>query len=319
MTSRPLPGVAFLLAIVGAGVALAAQPADLIRQPWLPKAPPLPKPTGQVIRVANVEELYRAAGEVKPGGTILLADGHYMMPRYFELHTDNVTMRGASGNRDKVILDGARSRHGELVGISGCQGVTIADLTIQNIKYNGFKVNSDRYATRVTLYNCVMHNIWQRGIKGPAVPEKDRDRLCPTDCRVQYCLFYNDRAKQYSDDPADTPNNFGGNYVGGMDIMYARRWTISDNVFVGIQGRTREARGAVFLWHDTRDCVIERNVILDFDSGICLGNSHRGPGTKVHCTVEAEPKGQACVLTSHTYTLSGRGFNDHGESPRKRL
>jgi len=37
------------------------------------------------------------------------------------------------------------------------------------------------------------------------------------------------------------------NYVGGIDAMYARQWTICDNVFVGIQGRTRAARGAVFL------------------------------------------------------------------------
>jgi len=66
--------------------------------------------------------------------------------------------------------------------------------------------------------------------------------------------------------------------------MYAQRWTLSDNVFVGIQGRTRGARGAVFLWHETEDCVIERNIVIDCDSGICLGNSHRGADTLVHCS-----------------------------------
>lgn len=237
-----------------------------------------------MLRVTDVEQLYRAAAKVQPGGTILLADGHYHMPYFFELHTDHVTLRSESSRREQVVLDGQHSRDGELVAITGCSGVTIADLTIQNVKWNGFKLNSDRLATRVTIYNCVIHNVWQRGIKGPAVPESDRDRLRPTDCRVQYCLFYNDRPKQFSDDPADTPQNFGGNYVGGLDIMYARRWTISDNVFVGLQGRTREARGAVFLWHDAQDCVVERNVIIDCDSGICLGNSYRGPQTPVHCT-----------------------------------
>jgi hypothetical protein len=259
-------------------------PPDAPQAAWFPKAPPLPKPTGQVIRVASVEELFRAANEVEPGGTILLADGHYMMPRYFELRTDDMTLRSASGRRERVILDGARSRHGELVGITGCSGATVADLTIQNVRWNGFKINSDRFADRVTIRNCVIHNIWQRGIKGPAVRQEDRNRFRPSDCRVQYCLFYNDRPKRYSDDPADTPQRFGGNYVGGIDVMFARRWTISDNVFVGIQGRTREARGAVFLWHDTEDCVIERNLIIDCDSGICLGNSHRPPDVDVHCT-----------------------------------
>ncbi|NQU25907.1 MAG: right-handed parallel beta-helix repeat-containing protein [Candidatus Nealsonbacteria bacterium] len=263
---------------VGCATAVAAPPV----QPWFPKAPPLPKPIGQVIEVDNVEELFRAAGQVAPGGTILLADGHYMMPRYFELHTDGVTLRGASGDRDKVILDGANSRHGELVGVTACSGVTVADLTIQNIKYNGFKLNSDKNVQRVTIYNCVIHNIWQRGVKGVRVPKDDPRIKPPTGCRVQFCLFHNDRPKQFSDDPADTPQNFNGNYIGGIDVMYPRGWTISDNVFVGIRGRTGEARGAVFLWHDAEDCVVERNVIIDCDSGICLGNSHRAEGTEIH-------------------------------------
>ena len=201
------------------GAAAWAQPLNPPEQPSVPKAPPLPKPTGQVIRVTTVEELFRAADEVQPGGTILVADGHYMMPRYFELRTDNVTLRGESGRRERVVLDGARSRHGELVGITGCSGVTVADLSIQNVKWNGFKINSDRFATRVIIYNCIIHNIWQRGIKGPAVRAEDRARFRPSDCRVQYCLCYNNRPKRFSDDPADTPRTFGGNYVGGMDIM----------------------------------------------------------------------------------------------------
>ena len=65
--------------------------------------------------------------------------------------------------------------------------------------------------------------------------------------------------------------------------MYATGWTISDNLFMGIHGRTQEARGAIFIWHDSRDCVIERNVIVDCDSGICLGNSHKKDETEFHC------------------------------------
>ena len=54
-------------------------------------------------------------------------------------------------------------------------------------------------------------------------------------------------------------------------------------MFVGIHGRTGEARGAVFLWQDSRDCVVERNMIIDCDTGICLGNSSRGR-FPIHCT-----------------------------------
>ena len=275
--------IALAVCCLSGGVAPAGEVPDPPVQSWFPKAPSLPKPTGAVIRVSNVDELFRAAKIVRPGGTILLADGHYMMPRYFAIKTDNVTMRGASGKRQNVILDGARSRHGELVGITACSGVTIADLTIQNIRHNGLKINSDSNVQRLTIHNCIIHNIWQRGIKGVKVPHGNPAVRPPANCRVQYCLFYNDRPKRFSDDPADTARNFGGNYIGGIDVMYADRWTISDNVFVGIRGRTGEARGAVFLWHDSRDCLIQRNVIIHCDAGICLGNSHRGPDTKIHC------------------------------------
>ena len=65
----------------------------------------------------------------------------------------------------------------------------------------------------------------------------------------------------------------GFNYIGDMDIMNAHDWTIADNVFMNINGPTGEARGAVFLWHNGMDCVINRNFMIDCDSGICLGNS----------------------------------------------
>lgn len=272
-----------LASAIASVVASAAEVSGPPVQPWFAKAPPLAKPTEPIVRVASVDQLYAAAEDIQPGGTILVADGHYRLPRYFELRADNVTLRSESGQRDNVILDG-QGRLGELVGITGCSGVTIADLTVQNVKWNGIKLNSDRGVNRVTIYNCVLHNIWQRGIKGVAVPKENRQRLRPADCRVQYCLFYNDRPKQFEDDEADRPDNFGGNYIGGIDVMYAQRWTISDNVFVGINGRTREGRGAIFLWVDARDCVVERNIVTDCDSGICLGNSHRGPETLVHCT-----------------------------------
>ena len=257
----------------------SASPPDFS---WLPPAPKLPPPAGAVLRVATVDEFFRAADAIQSGGTILLADGHYMMPRYFELRTDGVTLRSASGDRNRVILDGATSRHGELVGVRACSDITIADLTIQNIRHNGFKLNTDSGVHRVTIHNCVIHNIWQRGVKGVRVPKDQPGIRPPEQCRVQHCLFHNDRPKRFSDDPSDTAQTFGGNYLGGIDVMFANGWTICDNVFHGLRGRTGEARGAIFLWHESQGCIVERNVIVDCDTGICLGNSHRGPETKVH-------------------------------------
>jgi hypothetical protein len=272
MNNRKPRTIVFLVTWSISGLAFAGAP----NASWFPQAPRLPKSTAEVIRVRNVEQLYKAAKHVKPGGTISLADGHYLMTHYFEIATDNVTLRSESGNRHKVVLDGATSRHGELVGISNCKGVTIASLTIQNIKWNGFKINSDRGAQRVTIYNCVIHNIWQRGVKAPAVPRDKQATLSPRNCRIQYCLFYNDRPKRFSDDTTDTPKTFNGNYIGGIDAKNTIGWTISDNVFLGINGRTREGRGCIYISENGRDCVIERNIFIDCDIAIALGNPSLG-------------------------------------------
>jgi nitrous oxidase accessory protein NosD len=250
---------------------------------WIRPAPALPPPAGAVIRVEDVAGLFEAARRVPPGGTIAVADGTYALTRTLVLATDGVTLRGASGDRARVVLDGGGTL-GEAVAVRSCAGATIADLTVQNVRWNGIKLDTDTGVQRATIRNCILRNIWQRAVKGVKVPEPGRERTRPRGCIIEYCLFVNDRPKRFEDDPADTAANFGGNYVGGIDAMYPTGWTIRDNVFVGIKGRSGSARGAIFLWHDARDCVVERNVILDCDSGICLGNSSKPDDVAVHAT-----------------------------------
>lgn len=282
---RCVATTATTLALMGLA-SIAEVPKELLTQPWYPKAPALPKPAGKVVRAATVAEIYAAAKDLRPGQTILVADGHYRMTHTLVLRADHATLRSASGDRAKVVLDFAKSRHGEGVAISHATGVTIADLTVQNVSQNGIKINSDLGADRATIYNVVSHNVWQRHVKGPKVPDKDGRPQWVNGCRVQYCLFYNDRPKARGDDPWEDGNRgsrMGYNYVGGIDVMCANAWTISDNVFLGIQGKTRECRGAVFLWHNTKNCTVERNVFTDCDTGIALGNSS-ARGDRRHCT-----------------------------------
>jgi hypothetical protein len=285
------------LALVFSAFACCAGSAlDPPVQDWFPKAPPLPPATGVVVEVSDVGGLVEALRNARPGQTILVEDGHYFLPHYVEIRADNVTLRGASGLRERVILDGARSPHGELLGFRDCDGVTVADLTIQNVRWNGFKINSQTDVQRLTIHNCTIHNIWQRGVKGVKVPPANREAIRPRECRIQYCLFYNDRPKRLSDDAADIAE---GNYIAAIDVMYAKDWVISDNVFVGIQGRTGEGRGAVFLWFDAQGCVVERNIIIDCDVGLQLGNPHRADGVQIHCT--------GCVARNNFITRAHEG------------
>jgi hypothetical protein len=261
----------------------SAPVATKVVQRWHPRAPPLPAPSGEVLRVSNAEELSSALETAKANATVLVADGRYALSRSLQIKMDGVTLRSASGQRDRVVLDGG-GMLGEGIRITKCTGATIADLTVENIRWNGFKIDSDTGVQHATIYNCVLHNVWQRGVKGVAVPKDRRDSASPADCAIRYCLFHNDRPKSYSDDADDKPENFQGNYIAGIDAMFVRRWTISDNVFVGVQGRTHEGRGAIFLWQDSRDCVIERNIIVDCDAGISLGNPQRSEPDQIHCS-----------------------------------
>jgi hypothetical protein len=37
------------------------------------------------------------------------------------------------------------------------------------------------------------------------------------------------------------------------------------------------------LWFDSQDCLIERNLIIDCDVGLQLGNAHRADNVELHC------------------------------------
>ncbi|MDV6034079.1 MAG: hypothetical protein F9B45_29095 [Phycisphaera sp. RhM] len=317
-TIRSCSVILLMTYCVSGAIVLPAAPPNAT---WFPKTPGLPQPVGKTILTTSVEELFQAAEEVQPGGTILVADGHYMMPRFFAITTSNVTLRGQSGDRQNVILDGATSRHGELIGITGATGVTIADLTIQNVKWNGIKINSDRDADRVTIHNCVIHNVWQRGVKAPAMPEEKGDNG-PRDCRIQFCLFYNDRAKQFSDDETDTTESYNGNYIGGIDVKNTLDWTISDNVFIGIQGRTREGRGCIYISENGRGCRIERNIFIDCDIAIALGNPSLGysPLQAINCVAQNNFVSQ-CPETGilACYTRSCQILNNTVVEPNSRM
>lgn len=273
-----------------------AQPAK--PQPLRPAAPALPEPTGDVVTVDTAAKLADAGARARAGTTILVADGKYVLSKPLHIRADRVALRGKSGDRASVVLDGGGTL-GEMIWLSACSEVLIADLTIRDVVWNGIKLNSETGVQKLRVYNCEFRNVWQRAIKAVALPEANREALRPKDCRVEYCLFANDRPKKFGDDPDDTATSFNGDYIAGIDVMYATNWTIANNVFRGINGRTGQGRGAVFVWVDSRDCVIERNVIVDCDLGIALGNSSRDPKTATHAS--------GCIVRNNCITRAPEG------------
>ena len=88
----------FLLIVIGAcsGVELVADSVPPV-PPWMKKALPLPAPQGETIHVSSINELLTACDQIRPGGTILVADGHYRLPRV-------IVVTGKRKHRDTECL-----------------------------------------------------------------------------------------------------------------------------------------------------------------------------------------------------------------------
>ena len=234
---------------------------------WFAKAPPLPPPRGQVIRVTTADELLAAVDRAGTGGTILLADGRYKLPRVVVLQgKKDLAIRSAAGDPNKVILSGkgwdSGDKGDDLIHIGRCEGVTIADLTFTDCHSYGVKVEAENGPKDVHLYTCRFRDIGVRALKGSAGKDPD---IRAVKGSVRYCSFENTKVP-----PADWL--FNGDYISAIDMMALEDWTFSDNSFRNIKGRNGGGRAAIFIWVRSRRVVVERNLILDCDRGVAFGN-----------------------------------------------
>jgi hypothetical protein len=226
--------------------------------------PPLPPPKGKTVTVRDTVHLKRAAERAAEGTTILVADGTYPIiePVYLRKRK-NVTIRGASGDPAKVTLRGkgfAVEGPEALLQVGNSEQITVADLGFADCRQYGIKFEAENFSRDVHIYNCRFRDIGVRAIKGSSSPEGKA-----VGGSIRYCDFENTQIP-----PANSL--FGGNYISAIDVMSLDGWTISDNVFRNIKGRTGGGRGAIFVWVRSKNVTIERNLIVNCDRGIALGN-----------------------------------------------
>ena len=241
--------------------------SEIAVPPWFPEAAPLPPPSGEVIRVGTVEELFTAVERVGPDGTILVADGHYKLPRVIVLQgKTGITIRSAGGDPDKVTLSGrgwdSDAKGDDILHVGRCEGVTIADLTFTDCRSYGIKVEAENAPRDIHIYNCRFRDIGVRAIKGSAGQDPN---IRAKKGSVRYCRFENTKVP-----PADWL--FGGDYIAAIDMMALEDWTFSDNIFRNVKGRNGGGRAAIFIWVRSERVVVERNLIVNCDRGVAFGN-----------------------------------------------
>lgn len=251
---------------------LALQTTAWSMQQWSEKkVPALPPPQGRVVKVATVRELHKAVKDLQPGDTILIADGRYRIGHSLWIQGKNdFAIRGASGDPTKVVLLGkgwgSREKLDSVLQFDDCKRVSVAHLTVEDAYLFGIHVLGRKKPEDIHIYNVHFRNIGVRCLKGSA--NGAPDSVCIRGS-VRFCRFENTKIPE-----ADWLSK--GNYISSIDMMCLEDWVFADNEFYNIKGRTGEGRAAIFIWYRSKRVTIERNLIVNCDRGIAMGNFHGG-------------------------------------------
>ncbi|RLC91172.1 MAG: hypothetical protein DRI77_14120, partial [Chloroflexi bacterium] len=138
--------------------------------------PPLAPPTGDTVTVSTEADLRYQATNAAPGTTILVSPATYNLQDAVWVQQDGITIRGATGDRDDVILDGGgmlTGSHTHVIAIDA-DDVTIADLTIRNGDEHGVSVQG---SDRPTLYNLHILDTGYQLVKVNPVGDGSEDGL----------------------------------------------------------------------------------------------------------------------------------------------
>jgi len=233
---------------------------------WL--APPLPEAKGKVVEVKDVRGLSAALRGGVRDTVVLLADGVYKVTRPIHLsRAQNLTIRSASGDRDKVIIEGTgmahvrgRMKYSGITWAANSKGLQIANVTFRHFPYHGVHISGKD----VHLYNCHFVDIGQQLVKVNAVGDQR-----PEGGLMEYCLIeYTDRL-------------WGGNYTQGISIVNGRNWIVRHCVFRNIRGAKGAGMGgpAILMWGGSKHMAAVGNVMINCACGIAfgIGKGKRGP------------------------------------------
>jgi len=218
--------------------------------------------------VDSVKALNAAIKEAQEGDEIVIAKGEYQLNRWLPVKAPKLTIRGATGDRDDVVLiGGGMNKDGGVKEMFNLRasGITIRDLTIRDCYWNGIQVQGVPEVDDISIINVKSIDIGQRHIKASGHKKKGGHRP-GRNLLIERVHMIQTKGKHGTDND---------DYIGGMDLMMEEDVVVRDCVFENIRGRTGGGRGGIFMWQGIVNPTIERNVFIRCDRGIALGN----PGT----------------------------------------
>ena len=240
-----------------------AQPSPTYRPNAIAAAPcpALPAPSGPTITVDNEADLRYQAQNAAPGTTILVAPGTYNLQDAVYVTVNNLAIRGVTGNRADVILDGGGMltwTHTHIIAIFA-DDVTIADLTLRNGDEHGVSVNG---YDRPILYNLHILDTGYQLVKVNPIGDGSDDGLLACS-RLEYTIT----------SPED--------YTNGISAHNAHNWTVRDNQWYRIRTPGNVPAPTILFWSASSGTIVERNLLVDCYQGIAFGNAAHGAGDHI--------------------------------------
>ncbi|MBA3030327.1 MAG: hypothetical protein FP816_16165 [Desulfobacteraceae bacterium] len=235
--------------------------------------PPLASPTGAIMDVDSEEGIRDAVNSAPSGTTIAVADGTYHLGQngyYLWMDTPGVTLRSASGDRDKVIFDDNYSGS-EMITVAA-SNITIAEISLKRAGTHPIHVVSTDSGDvlNTLIYRARIIDPGQQAIK--INPHSAKIHF-PDDGVVACCtmeLTDEGRAKVWEIN--------GSCYTGGVDGHQSRGWVVRDNTIEGFWCHRGLSEHGVHFWTGSRDTLVERNLLMNNARGIGFGLTETGSG-----------------------------------------
>jgi len=247
--------------------------------------------TRKVVKLTPRHDLPAMVDAAPPGTTLLLADGLYRPTRPLVFRQPDVEIRSASGQRDKVIIDGQRGSGkvqrdncvNELLAVQASD-VTIADISIRHARDHGIHIapHAPAHVRNVVMRNIHIYDCGQQLIKANSGSQGDA-LYWTDDCILEDSLieFVDNSIMQ------DMGRYF---YTGGLDVHGGKHWIIRRNVFRNIQRDAKMMEHAVHMWSACRGTLVESNRFIDCYRAIGFGMKTKPEGrTRVYPDGQSRP------------------------------
>ena len=146
-----------------------------------------------IVYVSDVYQLYEVLSEINNHTTVYIRPGTYNIDyldtdrleiQISHKYTNDIAIRGLSGNRDDVIIHGINSKY-------GIYSVSTSNLIIADITLQGFGVNNIHISTNISeeQYNIYVTNITLHNLN---IMDAGNDLVYlnrVNSATIEYCLF----------------------------------------------------------------------------------------------------------------------------------